>query len=94
MDVAELFRLDGEVAVVTGAGRGIGEGIARVLAGAGASVVLAGFASKPNWWSSVTVASRVSPATSRSRFAAEKNVGVPPPRCSSRSRGGASSSSR
>lgn len=34
------FRLDGQVAVVTGAGRGIGEGIALALAGAGADVVL------------------------------------------------------
>ncbi len=41
MDVGDLFRLEGEVAVVTGAGRGIGEGIARVLAAAGASVVVA-----------------------------------------------------
>jgi 3-oxoacyl-[acyl-carrier protein] reductase len=35
------FDLDGRVAVITGAGRGIGEGIARALADAGASVVLA-----------------------------------------------------
>ncbi len=32
---SELFDLTGETAVVTGAGRGIGEGIAKVLAGAG-----------------------------------------------------------
>ena len=37
----ELFDLNGEVAVITGAGRGIGEGIAKVLASAGARVVCA-----------------------------------------------------
>jgi NAD(P)-dependent dehydrogenase (short-subunit alcohol dehydrogenase family) len=38
--VMEGFRLDGKIALVTGAGRGIGEGCARGLAEAGAEVIL------------------------------------------------------
>lgn len=40
MSVLDLFRLDGKVAVVTGAGKGIGRGIAKALAEAGADVVV------------------------------------------------------
>jgi NAD(P)-dependent dehydrogenase (short-subunit alcohol dehydrogenase family) len=40
-NIIDRFRLDGQVAVVTGSGRGIGEGLALGLAEAGADVVLA-----------------------------------------------------
>ena len=39
--ILDRFRLDGKVAVVTGAGKGIGAGTARALAEAGADVVCA-----------------------------------------------------
>lgn len=40
LDYAALFGLDGKVAIVTGAAQGMGEGIARMLADAGAAVAL------------------------------------------------------
>ncbi len=41
MSLLERFRMDGQVALITGAGKGIGAGIARAFAEAGARVVLA-----------------------------------------------------
>lgn len=41
LDLSALFRLDGRVAVVTGASSGLGDRFARVLHGAGATVVVA-----------------------------------------------------
>ena len=40
-NILDQFRLDGQVAVVTGGGRGIGEGIALGMAEAGADIVVA-----------------------------------------------------
>jgi len=45
--VASRFALDGRVAVVTGAGTGIGHGVALVLAEHGADIVLAGRRPEP-----------------------------------------------
>jgi 7-alpha-hydroxysteroid dehydrogenase len=47
INVLDLFRLDGQVAVVTGGGGGIGRGIALGLAGAGADVAIAGRRAAP-----------------------------------------------
>ena len=41
MNVLEKFKLDGSVAVITGAGKGIGRGIAIALAEAGADLAVA-----------------------------------------------------
>ncbi|MDB3856461.1 SDR family NAD(P)-dependent oxidoreductase, partial [Halieaceae bacterium] len=40
MSIFDQFRLDGQVALITGSGKGIGAGIARTFAEAGADIVL------------------------------------------------------
>ena len=54
IDVLAPFRLDGRVAIVTGASSGFGDRFARVLHAAGASVVAAARRNDPLWARSLT----------------------------------------
>jgi NAD(P)-dependent dehydrogenase (short-subunit alcohol dehydrogenase family) len=63
-DYSALFRLDGKVAVITGAARGIGAAVAEALVTAGASVVLTDILEAPGH----AVAQRLGAAGARARF--------------------------
>lgn len=56
--ILDLFRLDGRVALVTGANRGIGAGIALALSQAGADVALLGRTRPSSTMDSITAAGR------------------------------------
>jgi 2-deoxy-D-gluconate 3-dehydrogenase len=66
----DLFRLDGKVALVTGASRGLGRGIAQALASAGADVVLHASETQP-----VASAADIKAATGRRTATVTANLG-------------------
>ena len=66
----DLFRLDGKVALVTGASRGLGKGMATALAAAGADVVLHASEAQP-----VTAAREIEATTGRRVRTLTANLG-------------------
>ena len=66
----DLFRLDGKVALVTGASRGLGKGMATALASAGADVVLHASETQPS-----SAAQEIEAATGRRTKTVTANLG-------------------